>query len=214
MGQTRLLIASSVLALTALIFAIRSVPSRHSVAAPSSPPPEVAVAASRQIAVAVAPPPSPVAPSPLPSLVPHALAPPPPDVARTIERELPALRDEHDVDRYLDTLVMRARANRDVSARELIPGIRAISAHVPPDTAPERIAHFSQRLDAIARELAPPPLPAESPDAIADRLQHAADAAQRQALVQRYIEVTRALSPEERSAAMQQLARITQQEQP
>ena len=79
------------------------------------------------------------------------------EIDRVVAEQLPSLRSESDLDRFLDDLEAQARRARRVTALEVEPGLRVIQrldGVLPPGRAPEKMNEFVGRMARVSRELA------------------------------------------------------------
>jgi len=114
-----------------------------------------------------------------------------------------------DLASYLDSLEARARAQRQVTALEVEPGIEMIRRYsFEPE---EEIEHFTERMQALQHEFAPPEVvrPALEVRVELDRLRadidHPKDESDKQASIARYMAVTRQLDEASRDEALRRL---------
>lgn len=136
-----------------------------------------------------------------------------PDVRRQVRQIADNATQEVDragLERYLDGLLQQARALGKVTALQAEVGSEVIARL---GGGPEMQFQFSERLNALARELDRQPIAAPASasqelralDLIGDRIFEEADDAKRQVLVESYLEKTVSLPPEQQIMAMGEL---------
>jgi hypothetical protein len=130
------------------------------------------------------------------------------EIQRATTRALAEVKPA-DLERYLDSLEQRARAQGQVTALELEPG-RALAESVTGDQ--ERANQFGRRMERVQRELSGAPAAAvpsaASVEALAARINAETDNQRRQALIREYMDAAQALPDEEQPAAIQRINRI------
>jgi hypothetical protein len=111
------------------------------------------------------------------------------------------------LDRFLDVLEARARAQGKVTALEVEPGIAMIERH---SSDPEEIARFSERMQRLQQELSagtakPDTAPNVALEAVLERAARAGGDAERQALVREYLEAVHRLPDAQQATAIERL---------
>jgi len=127
------------------------------------------------------------------------------------EVERAEVHDAADVERYLDSLEARARAQGKVTALEVEPGIEKIQRFSQnPD---EKIARFGERMLRVQRELSGTPPAAISPqrevlrqlDLLLADIRLPKDEAEKQEHIRKYLELARGLDEPQQSEELQAL---------
>ena len=127
------------------------------------------------------------------------------------ETQASDVRTERDLDRYLDGLEAKARAQGSVTALEVQPGVMAIRKAPYTEDGErrmQRVMEFSDRMAKLSAQLrgaSDTPVSLPSLDAIKN-----ASGADRTQLIDKYLEGSRRLGPEQRQEANQQLNDLIQ----